>query len=265
MARGRQPSAAAPPRRRPSALVPSRVRVSLFITCLGDHFFADAVRDAIHLLEGLGVEVDVPAGQTCCGQPAYNAGYTSEAIRVARHTVRVLSHAGHVVTPSGSCAAMIRTVFPELLARDATAGAATDLAARTWELSEYIVRHLDWQRLGEGLRGQRIAYHHGCHALRGLGVRHEPVTLLEGAGATVVDWPADRECCGFGGTFSIKLPPVSAGMADRKLDTLPDVDSLTSADPGCLLQLDGRARHRGMVLTVRHLASVLREGMDGSA
>ena len=96
-------------------------------------------------------------------------------------------------------------------------------------------------------------------------MRSQPLALLEGAGATVVDWPADRECCGFGGTFSVKLPSVSAGMADRKLDTLPEVDLLTSADPGCLLQLDGRSRHRRSGLAVRHLASVLREGMDGSA
>jgi L-lactate dehydrogenase complex protein LldE len=250
---------------RPFSPARSRVRVSVFITCLGDYFFANAVHDAIHVLEGLGARVDVPAGQTCCGQPAYNAGYLHEAVRVARHTVEVLADAGPVVTPSGSCAAMIRTVFPRLLASDAAADAATDLAARTWELSEYIVHQMGRDRLGQGLRGRRIAYHHGCHALRELGVASEPVALLEGAGATVVDWPADRECCGFGGTFSVKLPPVSAGMADRKLDTLPDVDLLTSADPGCLLQLDGRARHRRTGLTVRHLASVLREGMDGSA
>lgn len=241
------------------------MRVSLFITCLGDHFFADAVADAIHVLEGLGAHVDVPVGQTCCGQPAYNAGYVTEAVRMARHTVKVLADAGPVVTPSGSCAAMIRTVFPRLLASDGAAAAATGLAARTWELSEYIVSHLGRERLGQGLQSRRIAYHHGCHALRELGVRSEPLALLEGAGATVVDWPADQECCGFGGTFAVKVPPVSAGMADRKLDTLPDVDLLTSADPGCLMQLDGRARHRGEGLTVRHLASVLREAMDGTA
>lgn len=241
------------------------MRVSLFITCLGDHFFADAVGDAVHVLERLGVQVDVPVGQTCCGQPAYNAGYAPEAVRVARHTVEILADAGPVVTPSGSCAAMIRKVFPHLLAADRTAAAAADLASRTWELSEYIVGQLGREEVGSGLAGRRIAYHHGCHALRELGLRDQPLALLEAAGASLVSWEADRECCGFGGTFSVKLPHVSAGMADRKLDTLPDVDFLTSADPGCLMQLGGRARHRGRGLPVRHLASALREAMDGTA
>jgi L-lactate dehydrogenase complex protein LldE len=99
----------------------------------------------------------------------------------------------------------------------------------------------------------------------GAGVRDEPVTLLEGAGARVVDWPAAEECCGFGGTFAVKLGAVSAGMADRKLDTLPDVDVLTSADPGCLMQLGGRARARGMPVPTRHLATLLREAIDGAS
>jgi L-lactate dehydrogenase complex protein LldE len=239
------------------------LRVSLFVTCLGDHVFADAVADAVRLLRGLGVEVDVPAGQTCCGQPAHNAGYAEEARRVARHTVSVLGGTVAVVTPSGSCAAMLRHGYPGILSGDPAEEAARTLAARTYELSEFIVRRLGVTELGTGLNGRRVAYHHGCHALRELGVRDEPLRLLDGAGADVVSWAAAEECCGFGGTFSVKLPHVSAGMADRKLDTLPDVDLLTSADPGCLLQLGGRAGHRGNGVTVRHLATVLLEATHG--
>ncbi len=116
------------------------------------------------------------------------------------------------------------------------------------------------ERLGSGLAGRRVAYHHGCHALRELRVESEPLALLRGCGAEVVAWEADRECCGFGGLFSAKLPEVSAGMADRKLDSLPDVDFATSADGGCLMQLSGRARRRGLGPPFRHLASVLWEG-----
>ncbi len=232
------------------------MRVALFATCLGDRFFADACADAVRLLHTLDVEVEFPAGQTCCGQPAFNAGHVEEARRMARHTLDVFDGAEHVVLPSGSCAGTMRAIFPEIL-RGADRDRAERLAARTWELSQFIVRVLGVTSVGAGLEGQRVAYHHGCHALRELGVRDEPLTLLRGAGAEVLPWEADEECCGFGGLFSVKLPAVSAAMADRKLDTLPDVDFVTSADGGCLMQLAGRAGHRGVPPRFRHLAAVL--------
>jgi L-lactate dehydrogenase complex protein LldE len=234
------------------------VRVALFATCLGDRLFADACADAVRLLRRLGCEVDFPEGQTCCGQPAFNAGHVAEARRMARHTVDVFEAAEHVVLPSGSCAGMLRRYYPEIL-DGGWRRRAEALATRTWELSQFLVTVLGVHTLGEGLRGRRLAYHHGCHALRELGVRDEPVALLRAAGAQVVPWVADEECCGFGGLFSVKLPVVSAGMADRKLDTLPAVDMVTSADGGCLMQMSGRAQRRGVATPFRHLASVLWE------
>jgi len=234
------------------------MRVALFATCLGDRFFAEACADSVRLLRHLGVEPVVPETQTCCGQPAYNAGYATEARRMARHTLDVFEEAEHVVLPSGSCAGMLRTIYPKLLV-GVDSDRARVLASRTWELSQFIVRVLGVESLGEGLFGRHVAYHHGCHALRELGVRDEPVKLLQGSGAEVVAWETDQECCGFGGLFSVKLPAVSAGMADRKLDTLPLVDWVTSADGGCLLQLAGRAERRGSSPRFRHLASVLWE------
>ncbi len=232
------------------------MRVALFATCLGDRFFADACADTVRLLRRLDVDVEVPSGQTCCGQPAFNAGYVEEARRMARHTLDVFEGAEHVVLPSGSCAGMMRQVYPRIL--DGAEGARAErLAARTWELAQFLVHVLGAESVGDGLAGMRVAYHHGCHALRELGVHDEPLTLLRGAGAEVVPWEAAEECCGFGGLFSVKLPAVSAGMADRKLDTLPDVDVVTSADGGCLLQLAGRAGTRSMETPFRHLASVL--------
>lgn len=233
-------------------------RVALFATCLADAFFAEACADAVRLLRRFGIDVSFPAAQTCCGQPAYNAGHAAEARRMALRNLDVLAGFPYVVLPSGSCAGMLHAIYPQLLA-GADRERARELAGRTYELSQFLVRVLGVERLGGGLEGRRISYHHGCHALRELGVRDEPVRLLEGAGAVVVPWEADEECCGFGGLFSVKLPHVSGAMADHKLDTLPEADFVTSADGGCLMQLAGRAEHRGRALRFRHLADVLRE------
>lgn len=282
-------AATAHPPDEPGGDTPTRpARVAFFATCLADRFFADACTDAVLVLEHLGVSVDVPSGQTCCGQPAYNAGHRAEATRMARQTSKAFETSDHVVLPSGSCAGMVRSFYPALL-RDAADGGAPGLARRTHELSSFLVHELgvlgpDWRehtgdppRIGSGLDGVSVVYHHGCHALRELGVRYEPVALLRACGADVVSWDGDTECCGFGGLFSTKFPEVSSGMADRKLDAVPpDIDFVTSADGGCLLQLSGRARHlaradrapapgpgptAGAHPDFVHLATLLRQGL----
>ena len=251
------------------------MNVALFVTCLADHYFADAAADAVRLLRHLGCTVEFPPDQTCCGQPAYNAGREAEARRMAEHTLDVFASADAVVLPSGSCATMVRKFYPRLMAvagngndggrgrdgrrRDNT----TALAERTWELGEFIVRRLGVTRLGDGLAGRRVAVHQGCHALRELGLKTEPQVLLAGAGAEIVPWDAQEECCGFGGLFSVKMTAVSAAMADRKLDTLPGVDWVVSGDGGCVLQLDGRSRARGDDTRFVHLASALWRGVAG--
>ncbi len=234
------------------------MRVSLFVTCLGDRFFANAAADAVRLLRSLDIDVDFPPNQTCCGQPAWNSGHVPEALQMATHTAAVFAKADYVVLPSGSCTAMLRCTYPRLLESPA-------LAERSYELAEFVVDVLGVTELGDGLAGRRIAYHHGCHALREIGVKEQPLRLLESAGATVVPWEMDEECCGFGGLFAVKAPEVSVAMADRKLDTLPDVETVVSADGGCLLQLDGRARRRGKPVRFRPLASLLWEARLGSA
>lgn len=248
------------------------MRVSLFVTCIGDRFYAQAAADAVRLLRSLDVEVDFPPAQTCCGQPAWNAGHTPEARRMASHTAGVFADAHYVVLPSGSCTAMLRHVYPRLLESSPAPLSAPDLpgggvaiAERAYELAEFIVDVLHLTELGRGLEGRRLAYHHGCHALRELGVETQPIRLLESAGAEVVPWEMDRECCGFGGLFSVKNPEVSVAMADRKLDTLPHVETVVSADGGCLLHLGGRAERRGAPVRFRHLASVLWEARRGRA
>ncbi len=252
------------------------MRVAFFVTCLADHYFADAAADAVRLLRHLGCEVSFPPDQTCCGQPAYNAGRTREALRMAEHTIDVFGSlsdspavADAVVVPSGSCATMVKKFYPRLAAscegasRQGSAARATALAERTWDLAEFIVRRLGVTELGDGLVGRRVAVHQGCHALRELRLETEPATLLEGAGAEVVPWEAQEECCGFGGLFSVKMTAVSAAMADRKLETLPDVDWLVSGDGGCVLHLDGRSRARGDCVEFVHLATALWRGANG--
>jgi L-lactate dehydrogenase complex protein LldE len=233
------------------------MRASLFVTCLGDRFFAEAAADAVRLLRSLDVQVEFPPGQTCCGQPAWNAGEKGLARRMAQHTSRVFEGEDPVVAVSGSCAAMLRHAYPLLELDDGAHG--PPLHGRVFELAEFLVDVLGVLDLGNGLQGRTLAYHHGCHALRGLGTREAPLALLRNAGARVVDWEAAEECCGFGGLFSVKMGPVSVAMADRKLDTLPPVDAVVSADPGCLLHLDGRARRRRPGVPFRPLASLLWE------
>lgn len=260
------------------------MRVALFATCLADSFFAESALAAARVLNALGVKVVVPPAQTCCGQPAFNAGHHDSARRMARHTIDVFRDVDAVVMPSGSCAAMVRLHYGRLLdgngaasTSDPAAGAVAQLSQRTWELTRFITEVLGVTELGAGLRGTTVAYHHGCHALRELRIHDEPVTLLRNAGATIVDWSAAEECCGFGGVFAVKMPEVSLAMADRKIDTLLEaserdaerpvplpVDVLTSTDGGCLLQLAGRLQHRGIALRVRHIADLLWKAMDES-
>ena len=234
------------------------MRASLFVTCLGDVFFPSAAADAVRLLRSLGVEVDFPAGQTCCGQPAFNAGYQGAAREMAGRSMTLLEASVHVVVPSGSCTAMLRRYYPRLMGQEEVSPAdGTGTGPRIWELSEFLVHGLGIRTLGDGLAGVRVAYHHGCHALRELHLTGEATELLVGAGAEVVRWDGADECCGFGGLFSVSFPHVSVAMADRKLDTLPPADVITSTDGGCLMQLAGRMGRKGSHLPVVPLASLL--------
>lgn len=238
------------------------MKVSLFVTCLADQFGAGAASAAVRLLRRFGCEVAFPERQTCCGQPAFNAGYATEARAVARHFLDVFEGAEVVVAPSGSCAAMVHH-FPELFQGDPVQHErARALADKTFELTQFLVNELGVTHPGVDLSGVRVAYHDSCHALRHLGVRTEPRALLAAAGATLSAW--DESCCGFGGLFSVKLPELSEAMMTRKLSSLAvdaiGADVLTSTDLGCLLQLGGglhRARRGPPVL---HVAELLERG-----
>jgi L-lactate dehydrogenase complex protein LldE len=223
-------------------------RVQLFATCLGDLIFPEAVADAESLLTRAGFEVEFPAGQTCCGQPAFNAGHRAAARRVARSFVRAFSRGLPIVCPSGSCATMVAHYLPELVGCE---------PFDVWELSAFLdARGVEPPRSNDG---RRLAYHDSCHMLRELRIADAPRSLLERSGAELVPVPRPDLCCGFGGTFSVRQPEVSVAMADDKLAGVDDADALVTADPGCLMHLRGRAARVGGPPVV-HLATALARG-----
>jgi L-lactate dehydrogenase complex protein LldE len=226
------------------------VRVQLFATCLGDLVFPAAVADAEALLAEAGHEVVFPQQQICCGQPAYNAGHRSAARRVAMTFTRAFAPDLPVVVPSGSCATMLSHYLPELIGCR---------PYEVWELSAFLDRHgADVPRRNDG---RVVAYHDSCHMLRELHIADAPRRLLQCSGAEVRDLRRPDLCCGFGGTFSTRQPEVSVAMADDKLAGAAGVVALVTADPGCLMQLGGRAARTGGP-RVLHLATALARGVD---
>jgi len=217
------------------------VRVGLFVPCFIDTLEPAVAIASVKLLEHLGVEVDYPRQQTCCGQPHYNAGLHSQAAPLARRFVELFEQYETVVTPSGSCAAMVRNHYPELIGHH-------PVCDRVFELCELLVEHMGISRLGARFPGT-AALHIGCHALRELGLGAAARQLIDHVeGLKVVELESDEWCCGFGGTFSVKFPEVSTAMAMRKLEPIleRDVDYLISTDTSCLMQLGGYLRKQGL-------------------
>jgi L-lactate dehydrogenase complex protein LldE len=236
--------------------------VQLFHTCLVNEFDPDVAWAVVRLLERRGLEVEVPLGQTCCGQPAFNAGFRDEARRAARHALAVLAATqGPIVVPSGSCADMLRHQYPALLEDEPESfERSRAVARRCRELSEFLAERPAAARTGR-LRA-RVAYHPSCHLLRGLGVRDQPKQLLRAVEGAELSEPADaEECCGFGGLFAARSPEISGRMLERKLDALEasGAERVVSCDLGCLLHLAGGLRRRGSALRAQHLAQVLDE------
>jgi L-lactate dehydrogenase complex protein LldE len=243
-------------------------RVQLLVTCLIDQFFPDTGMSVATLLEGLGLKVEVPLDQTCCGQPAFNAGFTDEARSMARHTIDVLS-ASHapIVVPSGSCGDMMIHHYAALLRDDPNYGPrATALAARTHELTKFLVDVLGVTDVGAtaaaaGLAGRgRVTYHACCHGLRGLGVKEQPQRLMDGiAGLDQCPLAEADTCCGFGGLFSVKMSDISSAMLARKLDHIQKsgAETVVVTDVSCAMHMNGGLRRRGSAVQVRHLAELL--------
>ena len=238
--------------------------VQLFVTCIVDCLYPEVGEAVVRVLKKAGMQVEFPAGQTCCGQPAFNAGMRQEAARIARHTITVFENTtGPVVIPSGSCTAMIRHSYPELFASDPDwLERSKVLAGRVFEFSEFLVDQLGVVDLGSNFSGQ-ITYHASCHLLRDLGVRSQPLQLLNAVqGATIIELPHSEDCCGFGPLFSVEHPEISAEMLKRKLDNIEASRTplVVACDAGCITNINGGLHRCGKSQRVVHIAQVL----DGS-
>jgi L-lactate dehydrogenase complex protein LldE len=240
---------------------PRPTRVQLLVTCLVDRFFPDTGEAVVDVLERLGLEVEFPDAQTCCGQPAFNAGYTDEARALARHTIDVLSASdAPIVVPSGSCGDMVIHQYEALLVEDpAYAAKAHALAHRTFEFTAFLVDVLGVTDVGASSDG-RLAYHACCHGLRGLNLRTQPEALIERVGgARVCPLEEAEVCCGFGGLFAVKMADISAAMLARKLDKIEasGADTVVVTDVSCAMHMNGGLHRRGSPIRARHLAEIL--------
>lgn len=234
-------------------------RVALMVTCLGDLFYPEVGVATVRLLRRLGLTVEFPPEQTCCGLPLFNSGYQAEAARVAARTVRVFRGAEAVVLPSGSCAWLVKHEYPALMPDSTLRAEAERLAARTWELSQFLVDVLGEAEFRSSVTG-RVTYHDSCHLLRGLGEASAPRAILRNLkGVEFVELPGCDECCGFGGSFAVRLPGVSTSILDRKLANVERVGAewVTACDAGCLMQIGGGLRRRGARARAIHLAVLI--------
>jgi L-lactate dehydrogenase complex protein LldE len=240
-------------------------RVKLMASCLCDAFFDDVAIATVEVLEHLGCHVEFPEDQTCCGQPAFNSGDWEAARPVARHTLRVFQGPSSVVVPSGSCARMLSHGALLLFEGESDSAGVRELGQRSFELADFIVRKLGIARW-PGRLDARLAFHRSCHS-RGTTYAESALALLRSIqGLTLLELGEAEQCCGFGGTFSVAFPNVSAGMGGIKLSHIAAVqsDGLISADMGCLLHLSGIAAKQGQPLVTRHISQVLRDALRSS-
>ena len=232
----------------------------MFVTCIVDQVFPQVGIAMTQVLEQLGYQVDFPRGQTCCGQPAFNSGYPGEAATVARHFLDVFRDAEFIVAPSGSCAAMIEHHYEDIFANNRKLlERARGLAPRVWEFSRFLLEVAKVDDLGARYDAV-VTYHDSCHALRELHIKDGPRRLLTKVqGLTLREMEAAEECCGFGGTFSVKFPEVSGGMARTKIDAIlkTEAGAVVSIDSSCLMQLKGVIDRAKLPIRTLHLAEIL--------
>jgi L-lactate dehydrogenase complex protein LldE len=247
----------------PESAKPSKVYV--FGTCLIDALYPEAGLAAIRLIEREGVRVVFPAGQSCCGQPAYNSGFPDEARAVARRQIQVFREDIPIVVPSGSCAAMMKHHYPTLFSAEKDLARAQALAGRVFEWSEFMLRILGVRYEDRG-RPIRVTWHSSCHALREMkAVEFSKQLLRQLRNVELAELAGERECCGFGGTFSIKHAAISGAMVADKVDNIQRTGAVRviAGDCGCLMNIAGAARQRGLPFGEQHLAEFIWERIHG--
>jgi L-lactate dehydrogenase complex protein LldE len=235
------------------------MKVSLFITCMADIMTSNVGKDTVEILERFGCEVDFPDTQTCCGQPAYNSGYLENTKKTMKHMMKVFRDSEYVVGPSGSCVAMLRGYEAIFRGDPEWEEEARKLAAKTFELTQFLVDVLGIVDVGSTFKG-RVTYHPSCHMTRILGVKAAPVQLLRHVdGVDLVELPHGEDCCGFGGTFAVKNSVISGQMVQEKADHVVETEAeyLVGGDMACLLNIGGRLSREGRNVKVVHLAEIL--------
>ena len=238
------------------------MKVSLFVPCFVDQLFPQTAFNMVKVLEKAGCKVEYNEKQTCCGQPAYNAGFRSESKEVCTKFMKDFSNSEYVVAPSASCVGFVRNYYPKIFDNSSLHNEVKDLQKRTFELSEFLVNVMKVEDLGASFSA-KATYHDSCAALRECRIKEEPRKLLSKVrGLELVEMNEVETCCGFGGTFAIKFEPISIGMADQKTINAKNTGAqcIISTDTSCLMHLDGYIRHKGVPLQTFHLADVLAMG-----
>ncbi|MCB9454515.1 MAG: (Fe-S)-binding protein [Anaerolineaceae bacterium] len=235
--------------------------VSLFVTCIVDMIYPETGVSVVEILEHLGIEVRFPMAQTCCGQPAFNAGFREDARSVARQFLSAFAEAEVIVAPSGSCVAMVRHYYPELFQDDPEwHEQAIHAASIIWEFTEYLVDGLGITDLNAALPPTRVAFHDACHGLRMLGIKEQSRQLVSNiTGVTTVEMEGADQCCGFGGLFAVKMPEISGAMLADKVTQVDktDADVILTGDASCLTQINGGLSRNAKSKRITHVADFL--------
>jgi L-lactate dehydrogenase complex protein LldE len=244
------------------------MKVSLFVTCLVDGLYPKVAEAMTKILARYGIKLDFPEVQTCCGQPAFNSGYWDEARDGAITLLDAFEDSDFVVSPSGSCVGMIHHHYPKLFEDDPVLlDRANRLAEKSYEFSQFLVNVLGVKDLGAYFP-HKVTYHPSCHGTRILGVKEEPLLLLENVkGIELIPLPNAEDCCGFGGTFCVKMSDISGAMVQEKMEHVVESEAevLVGMDMGCLMNIGGRMMHEGKKVRVMHIIELLYEGVKQSA
>lgn len=235
------------------------MRVQIFIPCFIDQLYPSVAFNMVKVLEKAGCEVNYNPNQTCCGQPAFNAGFWGEAKDVCNKFIQDFSGSDYVVAPSASCVGFVKNYYSKLYEQSAQQQAVKKLSERIFELSDFLVNILKVDDLGASFNG-KATYHDSCAALRECGLKQEPRKLLQQVkGLELVEMADNETCCGFGGSFAVKFEPISIAMGDQKIThaNATGAEYIISTDMSCLMHIDGCIKHKGTGLKVLHLADVL--------
>ncbi|MEZ4671816.1 MAG: (Fe-S)-binding protein [Anaerolineae bacterium] len=244
---------------------PRHKPVSLFVTCIVDMVYPHTGVSVVEILEHLGIEVNFPLGQTCCGQVAFNSGFWKDAKDVAKTFLTAFADAEVIVAPSGSCASMVQHYYPELFKDDPEwRDRATWAASITWEFTEYLVDGLGITDIGAALPPTKVAFHDACHGYRLINLKEQARTLASNVkGVEVTELKGNDQCCGFGGLFSVKMPEISNAMLKDKITNIEaaDADVIITGDASCLTQMNGGLSRNDASKRVLHIADLLARGL----